>query len=63
MVSAFNVHTAVFFRLRSLCLFNIRKFIDVAATPGIRWSQPSIFTLLCFSRHFGILVPLHDTDP
>ena len=50
-LSAFNLHTAVFFSRQSLCLMHTGKPTGVAVSHCITWFQTQLIHTTCHIRH------------
>ena len=65
-ISAFNLHTAVFFGLQSLCLMHTGKPTGVAVSHCRTWFQTQLILTTCQIRsrsHCGIIVALDSSEP
>ena len=66
MISAFNLHMAVFFSLQSLCLMHTGKPTGVAVSHCITWFLTQLILITCQIRyhgHCGIIVALDSSEP
>ena len=65
-ISAFNLHTAIFFSLQSLCLLHTGKPAGVAVSHCITWTQTQLILTACevrYHTHCRIIVALDSSEP